>query len=140
MGRNSGRKSIPRRRVPHPWAAAWQDLVEVVVFGEVGPGPLGLVLLMSAVFAPFHTHTVDRQHSSACWGPRRLGRQSLILILRLLGCFAAVSLTTLLVMGAGDVVVGGDGYGDGVVGVVEMLKAVMAVMVAVALILDSWWS
>lgn len=44
-------------------------------------------------------------------------------------------------MGAGDaaVVGGGDGYGDGdgVVGVAEMLEAVM---VAVALILDSWWS
>lgn len=110
------------------------------MFGEVGLGPLGLVLLMPAVFAPFHTHTVDRQHSSACWGPPRLGRQSLIPILRLLGCFAAVP-STLLVMGAGDaaVVGGGDGYGDGdgVVGVAEMLEAVM---VAVALILDSWWS
>lgn len=108
----------------------------MVVFGEVGPGLLGLVLLMYAAFAPFHTHTVGRRHSSARWGPPQLRRQSPILILHLLGYFVVVSLTALWVMGAEDVV-DGDGYGDGdgVVGVVEMLMAVMA---AVVLILDSW--
>lgn len=101
----------------------------MVVFDEVGLGPLGLVLLMLAAFAPFHTHKVGRWHSSARWGSPQLTRQSLILILPLPGFFVVVSLKTRLVMGVDDVGgCDGDGYGVGVVG---MLKAVV-------LILDSW--